>query len=734
MSESNAGHDLPEGRLGRRRTRKEEAAGRAGRRRVARLLSLAAVAALLAALGTRALWPTRIARDPALSVLLVSVDTLRADALGCYGRADAGTPWIDGLAAAGVRFETAHAHNVVTLPSHANILSGRYPLQHGVRDNTGFRFPPTTPTLATILREKGWRTGAFVSGFPLDSRFGLDRGFEVYDDRFGGSEAARGFVMPERAGTATVRAARRWIESVRGQRFFAFVHLYEPHFPYAPPEPFASRFPGHPYQGEVAAADAALEPLVEPLLAAGPAERVLVVFTADHGESLGEHGEKTHGIFAYEATLRVPLVLFAPHLLSPRVVATPVRHVDILPTVLDALGLSVPDGLPGRSLLPVVSGRASAPPDSYLESLSPTLTRGWAPLYGLVSGGLKYVDLPLPELYDLEADPGEKTNLASSRPGDVERLRARLARLRSSDVGTGGQVAEDSATLENLRALGYVGAGAPLKERYTEDDDPKRLIDLDARLEEAITRYHAGDLEGAVAACRAVLARRPDMPQAYLQLAYLERARGRLDEAIAASRRAVELRPRDPEALSLNAAYLTEAGRAREAVELLAPHVEAGESDVDLLIALGVAQARAGRPDDALATFARAKGRDPSDAMVLVNIGTVHLMRGERAEARRAFEAALALDDGVARAHNSLGVIASEEGRTAEAIEHWRRAVDLDPGDYQTLFNLGMTLREAGRAAEARPYLEAYLRVAPVALEGRDMARVRALLATPDSP
>ena len=238
----------------------------------------------------------------------------------------------------GVRFETARAHNVVTLPSHANLLSGQYPLGHGVRDNTGFRFPAERPTLATILHEKGWRTGAFVSAFPLDSRFGLDRGFEVYDDRLGGAETTAAFAMPERPGSETARSALRWLDTVRGQRWFAFVHLYEPHFPYEPPASLATRFPGEPYQGEVAAADAALGPLLAPLLAAGTRERALVVLTSDHGESLGEHGEATHGIFAYEATLRVPLILHAPGLLPARVVGTPVRHVDVFPTVLDAPG------------------------------------------------------------------------------------------------------------------------------------------------------------------------------------------------------------------------------------------------------------------------------------------------------------------------------------------------------------------------------------------------------------
>ena len=431
----------------------------------------------------------------------------------------------------------------------------------------------------------------------------------------------------------------------------------------------------------------------------------------------------------------MPLVLRAPGLLPPGVVRAPVRHVDVVPTVLDLLGLPAPADLPGRSLLPLVAGREAAAPESYLESLSPSLNRGWAPLRGLVAGSLKYVDLPLPEIYDLAADPGEQRNLAASRPQDLDRLRERLARLRAGEASPGARVQEDEAALERLRALGYVAGGdAPGKALYTVADDPKNLIALDARLEDVITLYRSGRVEEAIAACEEALRRRPDMPQAYLQLAYLERGRGRLDAAIAASRRAVSLRPLDAETVSLHAVYLTEAGHPREALRLLEPHVKAARPDVDVLNALGVAQARAGDREAALATFARARELYPANAMALVNAGTVYLMAGDRARARRAFEAALELDDRAARAHNSLGVIAAEEGRTAEAIARWQRAAALDPGDYQTLFNLGATLRDAGRREEAREYLEAYLRLAPVGLEARDIARVRAWLGGREGP
>jgi arylsulfatase A-like enzyme/Flp pilus assembly protein TadD len=689
----------------------------------------AAAAVGVAYCGWRALaGRSAVHRDPGLSVLLISIDTLRADALGAYGRAGAETPWIDRLAAAGVRFERAHAHNVVTLPSHANILSGQYPFRHGVRDNSGFRFPAGTPTLATLLKARGWRTGAFVSAFPLDSRFGLNVGFEVYDDRLGGAEEHTAFLVPERRGPVTVEAARRWLAEHRDERTFCFVHLYEPHFPYDPPEPFASRFRGEPYHGEVAAADAALEPLLRPLLDAGHTARTLIVLTGDHGEALGEHGELTHGVFAYEGTLHVPLILQAP-LLSPAVVATPVRHIDVLPTVLDILGIAAPPELPGRSLLPLI-GRAGqeAAPRAYFEALSSSLNEGWAPLHGLLDGSLKYVDLPIPELYDLDADPGETRNLAATRAQDFERLRGLLASQLDGERGA-ARMKEDPATLEKLHALGYLAGGAAArKERYTVDDDPKRLIDVNTRTRDVIRLYRAGQMEEALTLCRENLRRRPDMPLGYLHLAYLERARGNIGAAVVAARKAFELRPLDAESVSLYAVYLTEAGRAKEAAEVLRPYMTAVQPDLDVLTAQGMALAALGRREEALETFGRARATNPSNARTLVNIGTVHLMAGDRARARQAFEAALDIDPGVARAHNSLGVIAAQEGRMDEAIERWRRAVTLDPHDYQTLFNLGGTLRRAGRAEEARPYLEAYLRAAPPALEARDIARVKAWL------
>ena len=424
-------------------------------------VALAALA-LAGWLGFTHLVPGALPRAPGLSVLLVSIDTLRADALGAYGNARARTPWIDRLAREGVRFDAAHAHNVVTLPSHVNMLTGRLPFEHGVRDNNGFRVPKDTQTLADLLKPHGYRSGGFVSAFVLDERFGLASGFDRWDSRVAGGEWSRGFVIPERPGSATVAEALRWLASGSGPSF-AFVHLYEPHAPYQPPPAFAAG-QEHAYYGEVAAADAALEPLLRPLLEQGRSGRTLVILTSDHGESLGEHGESTHGVFAYEATLRVPLVVYAPALFPPRVVAEPVRHVDLVPTVLDVLGLPVPEGLPGRSLLPLLAGRAAGRPAAGLlrgdldvdqQALGAALRRAGRRAQVRRAAAAR-------ALRPRRGSRARSANLAASRPQELERLGVRLAALRARDRGI-APTKESPETLERLRALGYVasGAGAP---------------------------------------------------------------------------------------------------------------------------------------------------------------------------------------------------------------------------------------------------------------------------------
>ena len=393
------------------------------------LRGLAALSLLAGIAAAVWLWPEGeppavIVRTADQNVLLITIDTLRADAIGSYGGA-AATPNLDRLARTGTRFEFAHAHAVVTLPSHASILTGTYPFEHGIRDNAGYRLPDDARTVAGMLGAEGFATAAFVAAFPLDSQFGLDRGFDLYDDRFGHAEGPADFTIAERPAETVVAAARAWIEQQPG-RWFAWVHLYDPHAVYRPPPPFDQRYAASPYHGEVAYTDYALGPLLESA-AAGGQRPTLAIVTADHGEALGDHGELTHGLFAYESTLRVPLILAqlpadrtSPADRTGLVSADPVRHVDIVPSILDALELPVPSSLPGRSLL---GPSPDTEPLSYFEAMSASQPRlGTAP--GCAGRAREIYRPAAAGALRLEHRP-DRGNQSWSTPGPTDRERSR---------------------------------------------------------------------------------------------------------------------------------------------------------------------------------------------------------------------------------------------------------------------------------------------------------------------
>ena len=720
------------------RARQPVARGR-GRRRATPFRAVrGGLAALLVAGAGAALvwfWPGRAPAPPVertadQNVLLVTIDTLRADALSSYG-GPAATPNLDRLAAGGARFEFAHAHAVVTLPSHASILTGLYPFEHGIHDNAGYRLPDDSRTLASMLRAEGFPTGAFVAAFPLDSRFGLDAGFDVYDDRFGHAEGPSDFTIAERPAEVVVAAARAWIES-QTERWFAWVHLFDPHAAYRPPPPFDARYAASPYHGEVAYADHALGPLLAAARAGG-GRPTLVVVTSDHGEGLGEHGERTHGLFAYEATLRVPLILAQVGAGSPEpaggVVSTePARHVDIVPSVLDALALPVPSGLPGRSLLdPAPAGGGE--PLSYFEALSASLNRGWAPLRGVLAGRDKYIDLPLAELYDLRADPAESDNLFAGRAGRARALATLLGDLPASDP-LARRIAETAETAERLRSLGYIRGSAPAKESYSAADDPKRLAHLDDAIHRGVDLFQRGRTREAIETYRGVIAERPELELAHRHLAFLHWSLGDAGEAIATLTRARDAGVASPAAAGQLGIYLAESGRADEAVPLLETLAAGERPALDPLNALGIAYARRGDADRALTTFERVLALDPDSAMALENIGAVHVQRGDRAAAARAFERAVALAPRSSRAHAGLGVVRLQEGDRPAAVASWTRAVELDPDNFDALFNLATELVNGGELDAARPYLERFVRTAPPAFYADDIRRLAGVLRT----
>jgi arylsulfatase A-like enzyme/Tfp pilus assembly protein PilF len=649
-------------------------------------------------------------------VVLVTIDTWRADAAGFAGNREVETPTLDRLAATGLVFSDARAHNVVTLPSHANLLTGLYPFQHGVRDNSGYVLDAGLPTLATLLRSAGYATGAFVGAYPLDSRFGLANGFEVYDDGYRLGSEGSSFTIAERRGDEVVAAALAWWREAAGKPRLLWVHLYDPHASYSPPEPFAARYARRPYLGEVAAADSFLAPLLRPHLE-GDEPPAFVVVTSDHGEALGDHGELTHGLFAYEATLRVPLLVWGAGV-APGRDARAARHVDVLPTILARLGIESPRRLPGRSLLaPAVAS------DCYFEAFSTALNRGWAPLRGLVRAGKKAIDLPLPELYDLARDPLERTNLAPSAPGELEDL---LGALPRESAWPPPRRAPTSEEARQLASLGYAVGRAEPRSAHGPADDPKRLIAIDRKLHEVVDLFARGRFEEAVGRAREVIAERPESPEAYDHLALALRELERHEEAIAALGAGLE-RAAVKESLARQLGMaLAEVGRAAEAVAVLEPL--AGDGDPETLRVLASALSDAGDPARALALLERARALAPSDPRLLEATGTAELRRDRPAEAKLWLERALARNDRLATAWNTLGVALFRLEGPRAALPAWQKALALDPALWDALYNLGLVAASAGERETAVGALRRFAAEAPRSRYAPDIAKARAVL------
>ena len=692
-------------------------------------LSLFVLIAGLIAVIAIATWWWR--RGPAFSVesrvdrnvLLVSIDTLRADVLGSYG-GRALTPNLDRLASHGARFTFAHAHAVVTRPSHASMLTGRYPYEHGVRDNAGYTIRPGESTVATRLKALRFATGGFIGGFPLDHRFGLSPGFDVYDDSVGEIGSQVDFMLPERRADEVVRPAIAWIQKRPG-KWFAFVHCYDPHAPYRPPAEWLARFPNEPYLGEVSWTDFALGPLFDAL--ASQARPTVVIVTADHGEGLGDHGELTHSLFAYESTLHVPLIVaeIVPAGRSARGVTidTPVRHIDLLPTILDAVGAPADATLPGVSLLPLIATGTGADRPGYFEAMSANITRGWAPLRGVIAGRDKYIDLPIAELYDLSTDPQEQRNQYAAR---ADRAQVLQETLRGFDLNPPGRPGDETAdVVRKLQALGYVTGAAPAREHYTEADDPKQLVDLEQAMHRATEAYERGDLRGAADLYKSVLARRPDTEDAYRYLAFVYWQAGQPAQAIATLEEALRRGLPQPELRIKLGEYLAETGQANRALQLL--EGSTGD-DPDALIALGIAYGSAGKPQEAMRTFRHILDVDPTSGLAYQNIATLEEAAGEHASAEASLRHALALDPKLPGAYTTLGVVLARTGRKADAIAVWKQAVALDPTDFDALYNLTMELASVGQVDEARTYGQQYVNSAPPSLHSQEIATIRRFL------
>ena len=697
---------------------------RESRRRVARHVSrnAAILFSALALAGALACGGAGGSRGAGVPVFVISVDTLRADHLPAYGYRGVATPNLDVLRRDSVLFQNAYSQVPLTLASHAVILTGRLPPDNGIRDNYGYSLSPKVQTLASFLKANGYATGGAVSAAVLARGSGLEQGFDFYDDDVhrDGRE--------ERAGSKTEAALEGWLDARQAgaATVFAFLHIFEPHTPYEPPEPYRSRYPASPYDGEIARADEIVGTWIAKLKGRALYDRALVVFLSDHGEGLGDHGEREHGVLLYREAIHVPLFVKYPgNRDAGGAVAAPVGLVDLFPTIARAAGLQLPVGLAG---VPLAKGTA-AERAIYSETLYPRLRLGWSDLASLVDSRHHYIEAPRPELYDVAADPGEKKDLAPGLPPAFRSLRVALSRIARPYTAPSGT--DDPERARQLASLGYLTATSP-DAGSARLPDPKDVIGLlDARHDFAALLAKKNDPE-LIAACREFVAKVPGALDVWRMLADALERKG--DHAGAAAALESGLRGaaatgnpaiRDL-ALERLATLLVRAGRRAEALKVAATVTL---KDAESLNAIGVAQAESGDLPAARGSFERAVAADPADGPARLNLGTLLLQSGDAAGARTHLEEAVRLEPGSPGAWEALGQARAEGGDAPGARAAWSKAVELDPRRYRALFNLGIAAGRSGDMAAATSALRRFVAEAPRGSFESELTESRRLLA-----
>ncbi len=667
------------------------------------------------------------------NILLITIDTLRPDRLSCYNKTYLQTPNIDELAKNGILFKRAFAHNPTTLPSHANILLGVTPLFHGVHDNSHFKVSDEFLTISEFLKQEGYSTGAFVGAFPLDSRFGLDQGFDVYDDSYP-SKSKKRFVFPERKAEKVIEKAKVWLKDQK-RKWFAWVHLFDPHQPYLPPEPFLSRFKNERYSGEVAYVDFEIGNLLGFLKENKALENTIIFFTADHGESLGEHGESTHGYFAYNSTLWVPLILWIPGM-NPKTIDEYVSHIDIFPTICDLLKIKKPSFLQGVSLLPLINGKKLKERAIYFESLHAYYNRGWAPVRGFIEKKYKYIDSPISELYNLENDFNEKVNLASrinldeykEKLKEIEKSFSYLKREKISRL--------DKETQEKLESLGYISSAVPhVKKRYGKEDDLKTLLPVHNKFQKAVLLFERGEIDNAISNLKEVIAQRKDFDLAYCRLAEILVSSERINEAIEVMREGYKNNPDNHSIISTYGIILVESGKVDEAIPVLKKGIELFSFDPELWNYLGIAYWRKGEIKKAIETYEKALSLDKNYGIVYNNLGSLYLsvfMKNPKREfserALNYFKRAIELDPELPSAYNGLGSLYKKIGMVEDAIYNWEKALELDPNFDFPAYNLGIAYMERGEKERALKYFQLYLKIKDGKISPDERRKIEALI------
>ncbi len=616
--------------------------------------------------------------NPPSNLVVITVDTLRADHLGCYGYQQVKTPNIDALAAEGSRFTHAFTPVPVTLPSHSSIFTGTYPMLSGMHDFSANKLSPQQPTLASVLKEHGYTTGAVIGSAVLDSRFGLNHGFDFYYDHFDFSRLQESNLEEmERPGNLVADQTLEWLGQNYQKKFFLWMHLYDPHFPYRPPPPYDKEYATHPYDGEIAFADSQVGRLLQFLKDKGVYQNTIIVLSGDHGESLGEHGEKTHGFFIYNATLHVPLIIRAPELKTVKLVEASTSLTDIMPTVLNLLKIDVPSQVQGQNLVPLLSGKDEQGPRSlYSETFLPRLHFNWSELRGVETQNYHFIDAPKPELYDLSKDPGETNNLLAQKKAVAEEMQAKLTAL-IREYSAGPEMAEktglDPALMERLKSLGYAGFSGGGNPTISNRDlpDPKDRIQTYELISDAIAESQHGDYPPSIEKLAAAMKTEPNsVPAHYLQGLNYYRVKN-FPEAVAEFEKTLKLSPD----YALAAFYL------------------------------GVAYGHTGQMAESVSTLKHALELDSTNFAAAYNLGAAYLQQKMANEAAAAFRQSIVINEEYAPAHRALGEVLLYQGQADEAITELRKASALAPQDRGTHVALAKALAAKGLNDEAQDEL-----------------------------
>jgi arylsulfatase A-like enzyme/tetratricopeptide (TPR) repeat protein len=676
----------------------------------------------------RRLWAKQGVEKP--NVVLITLDTTRADHLGCYGYAQARTPSLDALARDGVLFAQAASTAPLTQPAHSSIMTGMYPTFHGVRINGNTALSREQKTIAEVLLEKGYQTGAFIGAFVLDGRWGLNQGFQVYDDRFDLEKHKHlDLGSVQRPANQVVDAALAWLEGRQQGPFLAWIHLYDPHTPYEPPEPFLSEYGPRGmaalYDGEIAFTDQQVGRVVSWLQANGLDKKTVVVIIGDHGEGLGSHGEGTHGYFVYDYAMHVPFLVATPfaELRGVRV-DSQVSAVDVFPTVLALTGIDAATKAHGRSLLPVMfHPRTEASTYAYGESMTPNLQFGWSPLHYLRSTRYKLIKAPRPELYDLSVDPEETTNVLARHPEVARDLMDKLDRL-VDETGRGAPTAEaanlDKETLERLSALGYIGAPVAAK---TSDQsqplaDPKDKLAIFSAVQQAGELIVKDEYAAAAQALESALREEPRMSQARLMLGTSYAELGRTREAKAQYDLVLKDDPRSVQGLIGMANLLMEEGLTDDVIALSKRTLSVDERNAQAHTLLGEVYAAQKKPGEALPHFEKAVEIQPKLTRNQLNLAGSLIEVKQYGRAETVLKEIIGEHPRFPLAYFNLGLLYEEQGRFEQARSAYAAEVAAYPQHYKARFNLGKVLYQLGDRAGSLEQMREVIRIAPKRPEG----------------